>query len=210
MKYCPHPSLIMFDTETVNRLGLPSENGDGIGTWIEAAMDLSKIYVGSRGDFQEVDEYSDISTITPLSGITFPPLNNTRIDVLVVLAGPIDTMTAPIFGDIANTVQDGLRTLGHPSRVIYCSNLATDGCFAQGQQLIVLAAHNLASYFTSEGALAVLEMNLLPPEAGKSHCASRILVGSNLLDYCCVSDVCFLLPPCFCKLERPSSIRCLP
>lgn len=91
---------------------------------------------------------------------------NTRIDVVVVLEGPSDHATAPTFRDIAETVQDGLHGLGHPSTIVYCVNIAFEGCFAEGGKVIVLAAHNLASFFTQEEESAVLERKLLPPDAG--------------------------------------------
>lgn len=89
-----------------------------------------------------------------------------RIDVVVVPEGRSDQTTALVFCDIAETVQDGLQDLGHPSRIVYCTNLVTDHCFAKGGKFIILAPHNLASYFTGDGGLAVLEKQLLPPDAG--------------------------------------------
>lgn len=89
-----------------------------------------------------------------------------RIDLVVVPEGPSDQTTALVFRDIAETVQDGLHNLGHPSRIVYCTNLVTDHCFAKGGSFIILAPHNLASYFTGDGGLAVLEKQLLPPDAG--------------------------------------------
>lgn len=86
--------------------------------------------------------------------------------MLVVLEGPSDHATALVFRDIADTVQDGLHRLGHPSRIVYCTNLAVDDCVVEGGKLIVLAAHNLASFVTADGRSAVLDMKLLPPEAG--------------------------------------------
>ncbi|CAN0396281.1 unnamed protein product [Ectocarpus sp. 8 AP-2014] len=88
-----------------------------------------------------------------------------RIDVVVVLEGPSDQTTALVFRDIAETVQDGLQNLGHPSTIVYCTNLVADHCFAKGGKFIILAPHNLASYFTGGGGLAVLEKQLLPPDA---------------------------------------------
>lgn len=88
------------------------------------------------------------------------------MDVLVVLEGQHDQTTAPVFRDIADTVQDGLHRLGHPSKMVYCTNLATDECAAEGEKVIVLAAHNLASYVTVDVKSAVLDRRLLPSEAG--------------------------------------------
>lgn len=90
--------------------------------------------------------------------------------MLIVLEGPSDRATALTFRDIAETVQDGLHGLGHPSRIIYCTHIAYDDCVVARGKLIVLAAHNLASFFTAEGESAVLELNLLPPDAGKFTC----------------------------------------
>lgn len=90
---------------------------------------------------------------------------NPQFNVLVVLEGPSDHTTAVVFQDIAHTVQGGLHTLGYSSRVVYCANLVVDGCFVDGERLIVLAPHNLASY-DLDGRSAVLERQLLPPDAG--------------------------------------------
>lgn len=95
------------------------------------------------------------------------PRANTRIDVLVVLEGPSDRTTGPTFRDIAETVQDGLHGLGHPSAIVYCAIIAFDGCIVEGAKVIVIAAHNLASFLTMEGESMVLERELLPPDAGK-------------------------------------------
>lgn len=90
--------------------------------------------------------------------------------MLVVLEGPSDHTTGLVFRDIADTVQDGLQRLGHPSRIVYCTNIAVDNCFVEGGKLVVLAAHNLASFVTADGRSAVLEKKLLPPEAGGIFC----------------------------------------
>ena len=95
------------------------------------------------------------------------PSKHSRIDVLVVLEGPTDDTTSLTFRDIAETVQDGLHGLGHPSRAIYCTNIALDNCLDEGGKVIVLAAHNLASFLTADGDSAVLKWKLLPPDAGK-------------------------------------------
>lgn len=95
------------------------------------------------------------------------PWTDMRIDVLVVLEGPSDRVTAPTFRDIAETVQNGLHGLGHPSTIVYCANIAFDDCVAGGGKVIVLAAHNLASFSTMEGESVVLKWKLLPPDAGK-------------------------------------------
>lgn len=87
--------------------------------------------------------------------------------MLVVLEGPSDHVTAPTFRDIAETVQDGLHGLGHPSNIVYCKNIAFDGCLVEGGKVVVLAAHNLASFLTEDGEPAVLEWKLLPPDTGK-------------------------------------------
>lgn len=102
------------------------------------------------------------------------PSTHARIDVLVVLEGPSDDATALVFRDIADTVQDGLHHLGHPSTIVYCTNIAVDVCFVDGRKLIVLAAHNLASFVNTDGRSAVLENKLLPPEAGGAFCCSGV------------------------------------
>lgn len=86
-----------------------------------------------------------------------------------MLEGPSDDKTASTFRDIAETVQDGLHGLGHPSRVVYCTNIAVDTCVDDGGKVIVLAAHNLASFLTAEGDSAVLKLELLPSDAGERH-----------------------------------------
>lgn len=98
------------------------------------------------------------------------PWTNTRIDVVVVLEGRSDRVTGPTFRDIAETVQDGLHGLGHPSTIVYCANIAFGGCIAEGAKVIILAAHNLASFLvtTREGdELVVLKRKILPPDAGE-------------------------------------------
>ncbi|CAM9132717.1 unnamed protein product, partial [Scytosiphon promiscuus] len=89
---------------------------------------------------------------------------NQRFNILVVLEGPSDHTTALVFQDIAQIVRGGLQDLGHPARVVYCTNLVVDRCFVEGDRLIVLAPHNLASY-SLDGRSAVLELQLLPPDA---------------------------------------------
>ncbi|CAN0235606.1 unnamed protein product, partial [Hapterophycus canaliculatus] len=69
-----------------------------------------------------------------------------RFNIIVVVEGPSDHTTALVFHDIAQIVQGGLHNLGYPSRVVYCTNLVADRCFVEGERLIVLAPHNLASY----------------------------------------------------------------
>ena len=170
--YCSYPSLVMFDSGTVSELGLPNEKHGGMGAWIDAATKMSMIYVaGATYPRRTIDSSVRMraSAITPLSG-PVPSSHSVRMNVLVVLEGRNDKITGPIFRDIADIVRDGLRNLGHPTRVVYCANLATDGCFASGEQLIVLAAHNLANYVTLEGALAVLETKLIPPNASEPNC----------------------------------------
>lgn len=172
MPYCPYPPLVMFDSRTVSELGLPNEERGGMRAWIDAATNLSMIYVaGATHSGRTIDSNVRMraSAITPLSS-PVPSSRSVPMNVLVLLEGQNDKTTAPIFRDIADTVQDGLRNLGHPTRVVYCANLATDSCFVSGEQLIILAAHNLANYVTSEGALAVLEKKLIPSDASEPDC----------------------------------------
>lgn len=122
---------------------------------------------------------------------------NTRIDVLVVLEGPSDGVTAPTFRDIAETVQDGLHGLGHPSRIVYCANIAFDGCVAEGRKVIVLAAHNLAIFSTVGGESAVLKWKLLPPDAGKV-CVFMHMCRTNI--YISALKTVFL----FCSRDQPA------
>lgn len=182
--YCQYPSLIMFDLGTVNELGLPNENHGGMRAWIDAARKLSMIYVGGATyPGRAIDSVPmEASAITPLSGPALP--YSVRMNVLVVLDGHNDKTTGPTFRDIADIVRDGLRNLGYPSRVVYCANLATDACFVSGEQLIVLAAHNLANYITLEGALAVLERNLIPSDASEPDCVYRSPVIFSHQSFC--------------------------
>lgn len=92
--------------------------------------------------------------------------SNLQFNILVVLEGSSDHTTALVFQDIAQIVRGGLHSLGYPSRVVYCANLVVDRCFVEGESLIVLAPHNLASYDLG-GRSAVLEKQLLPPDAGE-------------------------------------------
>lgn len=174
------PSLIMFDSGTVNKLGLPSEKHGGTRAWIDAATKLSMVYVGRvlhpEGAINSVPMQR--SATMPSTGPALPLPHSMRMNVLVVLEGHSDKMTGPIFQDIADIVRDGLRNLGHPTRVVYCANLATEACFVSGEQLIVLAAHNLANYVTLEGALAVPEMNLIPSDASESDSVSYSKLGN--------------------------------
>lgn len=101
-------------------------------------------------------------------------------------------MTAPVFRDIADTVQDGLHRLGHPSTIIYCTNIAFDNCVGNRRRLIVLAAHNLASFVTADGRSGVLEKNILPPGAGEA----LICLASRSVE--------FIPPPGFCPIREIS------
>lgn len=172
MPYCPYASLVMFDSRTVSELGLPSEKHGGMRAWIDAATKLSMIYVGGATyPGRAIDSVPmQASAITPMSGPVLPFSYSVRMNVLVVLEGQNDKTTGPIFRDIAGIVRDGLRNLGHPTRVVYCANLVTDACFVSGEQVIVLAPHNLANYVTLEGALVVLERKLIPSDASESNC----------------------------------------
>ena len=181
--HCHHPLLIMFDSSTVNKLGLPNEKHGGTRAWIDAARKMSMVYQGSalhpRGAINSVPKQRSVTA--PLLGPAFPFSHSMRMNVLVVLEGHDDKVTGRIFQDIADIVRDGLRNLGHPTRVVYCANLATEACFVSGEQLIVLAAHNLANYVTLEGALAVLEMNLIPSDASESDCVCYSTLGNFAL-----------------------------
>lgn len=175
--YCQYPSLIMFDSSTVNKLGLPDEKHGGMRAWIDAATKLSMVYVGSAVyPGRAINSIpARASAVTPLSGPVLSLSLSVRMNVLVVLEGQDDKVTGPIFRDIADIVRDGLRNLGHPTRVVYCANLVTDACFVSGERLIVLAAHNLANYVTLEGVLAVLERSLIPSDSSESptNCSCR-------------------------------------
>lgn len=178
-----YPSLIVFDSETISRLELPSEKGGGMVTWIQAVGAQSMLYVGNQV-YQKVEgtiaeESRTISLKIPL----LPTKHSVRFNILVVLQGQGDKNTGLMFSDIANIVHEGLRALGKLSRIVYCVNLATDACFLEGEQLIVLAAHNLAIYFTLEGALAVLEGNLLPPDSGVTRVIEKHWLGISLVGF---------------------------
>lgn len=165
---CQYPSLVMFDTETVVRLGLPSVLENGMTTWIDAARVLSMIYVGTLRKYQVLDSPPETSKTLPLSRPTLPSTCSDKFNVLVVLEGHVDNTTAAVFSDVADIIHHGLESLGYESRIVYCVDLATGDCFMQDEKVIVLAAHFLASYFTGRGTLAVLEGNLLPSDAGEA------------------------------------------
>lgn len=165
---CQYPSLVMFDTETVVRLGLPSVQESGMMTWIDSARIQSTVYIGTVAGHRKPDSPPETSKLPPLSRSTLPSTCSDKFNVLVVLEGRTDDVTAAVFSDIADIVQDGLDFLGYESRIVYCVNLATGDCFMKDEKVIVLAAHSLASYFTQRGTLAVLEGNLLPSDAGEA------------------------------------------
>lgn len=165
---CQYPSLVMFDTETVVRLGLPSVQESGMRTWIDSARIQSMVYIGTLRGHRVPDSPPETSKFLPLSRPILPSTCIDKFNVLVVLEGDTDDVTAAVFSDIADIVQDGLDSLGYESRIVYCVNLATGDCFMKDEKVIVLAAHSLASYSTQRGTLAVLEGDLLPSDAGEA------------------------------------------
>lgn len=169
----PYPVLIMVDTAIVDHFGVPKEG--------DASLKESAAYVGRRPrrGIADVDKErpAGVSSNKP----TFEREAPAHFKVLIVLEGSTDTTTALVFADIADTVHDGLSELGHTTKTVYCVNLATDNCFDEAEHLIVLAPHNLASYFTLEGKLAVLEGNMLPSDAGEAlRYGSVILIMSKV------------------------------
>lgn len=180
-----HPSLIMFDTETVRQFPIPNAQDGGIRVWIEAAMRRSMVYMGSQFFRHVTGVRSESSGLNPARVNTHCSAGHCEyFNILVVLEGHSDTSTALVFEDIAITVKDGLDALGCTARIVYCANLATDSCFAEEEQVLVLAAHNLASYFTPQGTLAVLEGNLLPQDAGEiSHQERNVRTVEQVLRY---------------------------
>ncbi|CAM9274393.1 unnamed protein product, partial [Discosporangium mesarthrocarpum] len=102
--------------------------------------------------------------------------------VLVILQGPEDKTTQPVFRDIAEVIDYGLRSLGLQSKIVYCRNLLTDQCFTEGNKIIVVAAHNLISFVTAEGQLAVLSHKVLPSNAvlyNFEHVPSQVMPTSS-------------------------------
>lgn len=177
-----YPSLVLFSSETIVWHGLPNTNDGGIMAWVDAARRRSTLYVGNRRD----NKLSGGPVVTSTVSSRLPPPSTQllRFNILVVLGGRDDATTALVFKDIANIVDDGLQSLGHSSRIVYCTNLATDRCFDEGELVIVLAPQNLAAYISTHGTLAALEGRLLPRDAGevnyssfKSPCEASALVG---------------------------------
>lgn len=167
------PSLLMFSSETVVRIGLPDANDGGIMSWIDTAWYESLLYTGHR---LTTEHYLPITQGEVPHRLIASNHSSTRprFNVLVILEGSNDSVTAHIFQDVANIVKHGIDSLGYQARITFCANLATDYCFDEEEHLIALAAHNLASFFSSDGLLAVLQGNLLPRRAGEP-CLARLI-----------------------------------
>lgn len=170
-RQCQHPSLLMFDTETIARIGLPNATNGGTTEWLAGAKRHSMLYIGSA----RLESASDTPSEMPIPRrwLTAPSTRSARFNVLVLLEGREDATTGLVFKDIADIVHDGLQSLGHESRIVYCANLVVDNCFMEGEIVVVLAPHILARYFTEHGTLAATERHLVPSDAGDTHFSTR-------------------------------------
>lgn len=166
---------MMFNTETIARIGLPNAN-NCITEWLAGAERHSVLYIGNRRLENASDRPSEMPI--PRRWVTPPSNRSTCFTVLVLLEGRDDATTGLVFKDIADIVHDGLQSLGHESRIVYCANLVVDNCFREEEFVVVLAPHILASYFTEHGTLAAVGRHLVPPHAGNIFFLTRTKKGS--------------------------------
>lgn len=160
-------------------IGLPTPENGGVTEWVHRASRNSTLYVGS----ERVENTSDTSSEAPITQrqlATAPPTRSERFNVLVLLEGSKDAATALVFKDIAEIVHDGLQSLGHETRIVYCKNLSEESCFTDEEIVVVLAPHVLASYFTTQGGLVAMERNLVPADAGDTFDSGRCCSRSRL------------------------------
>jgi hypothetical protein len=94
-------------------------------------------------------------------------LHTADILVLVVGAGSADVSTLPVFLEIAESVVESARALGHRASLFFCQNLVTCRWSERAADplVIVVGSHALSGYYDGKGGLAVWSHALLPRDS---------------------------------------------
>ena len=134
-----------------------------VGSAVEATVAGEDIVVCQSAFVPATAPLAEADAMSPAPAV----LRAAEILVLVVGAGSADVSTLPVFLEIAESVVESARALGHRASLFFCQNLVTCRWSERAVDplAIVVGSHALSGYYDDKDGLAVWSHALLPRDS---------------------------------------------